>query len=120
MTTGDVTRFRAPAGMADEDDWQATRHQRLDRRDRSLGLPARLVDPADRKEGATATQRTQRPVRRRRHLHAVAAGAQDFHGRMEIFRLEIAIEGVSKKNDVAAVFASPRLRGEVGVLLRAG
>jgi len=39
---------------------------------------------------------------------------------VEIFRLEIAIEGVGKKNDVAVVFTSPSLRGEVGALLRAG
>ncbi len=38
---------------------------------------------------------------------------------MEIFRLEIAIEGVGKENDVAAISTSP-WRGEVGPRLRAG
>jgi hypothetical protein len=33
---------------------------------------------------------------------------------VEIFRLEIAIEGISEEDDVVVVFTSPRLRGEAG------
>jgi hypothetical protein len=39
---------------------------------------------------------------------------------VKIFGLEIAIEGVGEKDNGAANFTSPRLRGEVGALVRAG
>src|SRR6202035_4360306 len=89
-------------------DGHAAGCERCERRDGALGLAARFVDEADRQERTSATQRPRRAIRWRGDMHPIAAGAQDLHGCMEIFRLEVAIESVGEENDLASTFGSPR------------
>ena len=44
-------------------------------------------------------------------MDSIAAGTEDFDGGVEIFGLEIVIEGVGEENDVALLFPSPACGG---------
>ena len=78
-----------------------------DRRDHALGLAPRLVDLADRQEGAAAAERALRAVRGLRDVHRVAGGAQHRHGGVEVLALEVAVEGVGEQDDLAPLSSAP-------------
>ena len=130
----DLVAEAEDAARLEPDHRDAARDIGLERRERALGLGARLLDQTDRQKRAAATQRPLRPVRRLRQMHAAAGGFEHGERGAEILRLEIAVEGVGEQHDfggrrpsgVAAVIPehvlAPRRelapRAEAGVLLR--
>ena len=97
----DFVAEREQAARLEADDRHAARRIGCERREGALGLLPRFVDAADGEEGAAAAQRSRAAVGRRRDLDAVAAGAQDAERSAQVFRLEVAVEGVGEEDDVA-------------------
>src|SRR6516165_4084600 len=63
----------------------------------ALRLAPRLVNEADGKESAPATERTAPPAGRLGQVHATPGSAQHSKRCREVLRLEIATEGIGKQ-----------------------
>src|SRR6266508_2798644 len=64
----------------------------------AFGLPPRLVDQPDGEKGASTAQRAS-AVRRFRHMHSIAGGGEHAQRRLDILRLEVAVERISEEDD---------------------
>ena len=104
----DLVAEREQAARLEADDRHAARSIGCERRERALGLFTCLVDAAHGEESAAAAQRPRAAVGGGRDLDAVAAGAQHRERGAQVFRLEVAVEGVGEEDDVAV--------GSVGIV----
>ena len=91
---GPLIAHRQQAGRLQPNDRQAAIDKRFQRRagTRDLGPAARHV--AGRQIGAPAAERPAGLVVRYRQMHAVTGGDQHIEGGLQVFRFEIAVEGI--------------------------
>ena len=87
---------RQGAGRLQPDDAHAASCQRIERRHQPFGLGARLVDHARREIGPAAAIGTSSC--RCRGEHIIAGGTKHPDCGAQIFRFEIAVEGISEQN----------------------
>src|SRR5262245_61074764 len=88
------------ATWLEPDHRHATRHERREGCDAALGFAPRLLDRADGKERATAAQW---PIVRPQQMNPAAGGVQNSERGFDVFRLEIAAEGIHEQHDLAAM-----------------
>ena len=92
------------AARLQSDDRRIGRGERRQRGERPFHFPARFVHLADGEKGAAAAERA-RAFNRLCHRDAISAGGKHRERGVDIFALEIAIEGVGEQDDVT--FAPP-------------